>query len=156
MSLLKSIIAFFTNPIADFTGSYRERKRIASEMAASIATAEGNLKIARLTAETNRLISTENNDTDYDMQVLKNRKNTYMDEIIITFFLVLFAMHFFKQTQPIMQSGWLAMGYQGAPWYFEFIIVGIAVSTLGLMRLFRIFFRAKEKNKPDKPEVQKP
>ena len=35
------------------------------------------------------------------------------------------------------------MGYTGAPWYFEFIIVGIAVSTLGLMRLFRPFWRVR-------------
>ena len=119
-------------------------------MAASIATAECNLKIAKFKAEESRLLNTANNDTDYDMQVLKNRKNTYMDEIIITFFLALFAMHFIERTQPYMQSGWLAMGYKGAPWYFEFIIVGIAISTLGLMRLFRVFFRAKEndKNKP--------
>ena len=147
MSLLTSIFSFFTNPIADLTGGYRERKRIASEMAAQIATAECNLRLAKFKAEENRLISTENNDTDYDMQVLKNRKNTYMDEIIITFFLTLFAMHFLPSTQPIMLQGWVAMGYKGAPWYFEFIIVGIAVSTLGLMRLFRIFFRAKEKGK---------
>jgi len=39
-----------------------------------------------------------------------------------------------------MAAGWQAMGYQGAPWYFEFVIVGIAVSTLGLMRLFRAFW----------------
>jgi len=147
MPWIKSIFSFFSDPIADLTGGYRERKRIAAEMAATMATAECNLKLAKFKAEENRLLNTENNDTDYDMQVLKNRKNTYMDEIIITFFLVLFAMHFIERTQPYMQSGWLAMGYQGAPWYFEFILVGIAVSTLGLMRLFRVFFRAKEKDK---------
>ena len=86
MSWLKSIFSFLTDPIADLTGGYRERKRIASEMAASIATAECNLKIAKFKAEESRLLNTANNDTDYDMQVLKNRKNTYMDEIIITFF----------------------------------------------------------------------
>lgn len=32
------------------------------------------------------------------------------------------------------------MDYKGAPWYFEFVIVGIAVSKLGLMRLFRAFW----------------
>ena len=147
MPWLKSIFSFLTDPIADLTGGYRERKRISSEMAASIATAECNLKIAKFKAEETRLLNTENNDTDYDMQVLKNRKNTYMDEIIIIFFLALFAMHFLPSTQPIMLKGWIAMGYKGAPWYFEFIIVGIAVSTLGLMRLFRVFFRAKEKDK---------
>jgi hypothetical protein len=147
MPWLKSLVSFFTNPIADLTGGYRERKRIASETAGNIATAESNLKIAKFKAEENRLLNSENNDTDYDMQVLKNRKNTYMDEIIIVFFLALFAMHFLPGTQPIMLKGWTAMGYKGAPWYFEFIIVGIAVSTLGLMRLFRIFFRSKEKDK---------
>lgn len=147
MNILTSVLSFFTNPIADLTGGYRERKRIASEMAASIATSECNLKIAKFDAESNRLANSEGNDADYDMQVLKNRKNTYMDEIIIAVFLVLFIMHFIPSTQIYMAAGWKAMGYKGAPWYFEFIIVGIAVSTLGLMRLFRVFFKAKEDNK---------
>ena len=39
------------------------------------------------------------------------------------------------------------MGYKGAPWYFEFVIVGIAVSTLGLMRLFRAFWGGRSNSK---------
>jgi len=147
MSIFTSVLSFFTNPIADLTGSYRERKRIASEMASSIATSECKLKIAKFDAEANRLAKSEGNDADYDIQVLKNRKNTYMDELIIAVFLALFIMHFVPSTQVYMAAGWQAMGYEGAPWYFEFIIVGIAVSTLGLMRLFRVFFKAKEDNK---------
>jgi hypothetical protein len=78
-------------------------------MAASIATAEGNLKLAKLDAESKRLANQEGNDADYDQQVLKNRRELIMDEIIITVFL------------------------------------GIAVSTLGLMRLFRAFWGARRK-----------
>jgi len=52
-------------------------------------------------------------------------------------FLGLFIANFIPQLQPYMANGWQTMGYKGAPWYFEFVIVGIAVSTLGLMRLFR-------------------
>jgi len=54
-------------------------------------------------------------------------------------FLGLFIANFIPQLQPYMANGWQTMGYKGAPWYFEFVIVGIVVSTLGLMRLFRVF-----------------
>jgi len=43
-------------------------------MAASIATAEGNLKLAKLDAEAKCLANQEGNDADYDLQVLKNRR----------------------------------------------------------------------------------
>ncbi|MGR6779664.1 hypothetical protein ACU5B6_08545 [Moritella viscosa] len=143
MSWITSLFSFISAPIADLSGSYRERKRIAAEMAASIATAEGNLKLAKLDAEAKRLANQEGNDADYDLQVLKNRRESIMDEIIITVFLGLFIAHFVPQLQPYMANGWRAMGYKGAPWYFEFVIVGIAVSTLGLMRLFRAFWGSK-------------
>jgi len=111
-------------------------------MAASIATTEGNLK---LDAEAKHLANQKGNDSDYDLQVLKNRRVSIMDEIIITVFLGLFIAHFILQLQQYMANGWQAMGYKGAPWYFEFVIVSIAVSTLGLMRLFRAFWGSKGK-----------
>ncbi|GGI85936.1 hypothetical protein [Shewanella gelidii] len=143
MKWLTSVLQFFTNPVADLTGSYRERKRIAAEMAADIATAESNLKIAELNNKARRLEAQENNDSSYDNIVLANRRDTLMDELIIIVFLGLFLAHFVPELQPYMHSGWSAMGYNGAPWYFEFVIVGIAVSTLGLMRLFRVFWQLK-------------
>jgi len=81
MSWITSLFSFISAPIADLSGSYRERKRIAAEMAASIATAEGNLKLAKLDAESKRLANQEGNDADYDLQVLKNRRESIMDEI---------------------------------------------------------------------------
>lgn len=147
MGWIKSFFSFLTNPIADLAGGYRERKRIAAEMAAGIATAEGNLKIAKFNAQAKRLENQEQNDSDYDQTVLNNRRETLMDELIIIVFLGLFLCHFVPDLQPYMAKGWGAMGYDGAPWYFEFVIVGIAVSTLGLMRLFRAFWRLRPNTK---------
>ncbi|WP_394131646.1 hypothetical protein [Shewanella maritima] len=143
MSWISGLLSFLTNPIADLTGGYRERKRIAAENAADIAKAEISQKIAKINAKTERLKQRESNDNDYDMQVLQNRRDSLMDEIVIGVFLCLFLMHFVPALQPYMTGGWLAMGYDGAPWYFEFVIVGIAVSTLGLMRLFRAFWQVR-------------
>jgi len=147
MGWLKTLVSFITDPIADFTGGYVERKRIAAEMAADVARAENNFKIAQFNAKAKRCMQAEQNDADYDFLVLKNRDKTIMDEVIILFFLGLFVCHFIPAMQPYMHKGWQAMGYEGAPWYFEFVIVGIAVSTLGLMRLFRAFWGSKNVNK---------
>lgn len=143
MGWIKTLVEFFTNPVADLTGSFRERKRIAAEMAASVATAEMNLKIAQFNAQAKRCELVEQNDADYDLIVLRNRDKSKMDEVIILFFLGLFICHFIPAMQIYMAQGWQAMGYTGAPWYFEFVIVGIAVSTLGLMRLFRSFWGSR-------------
>ncbi|MCF2826909.1 MULTISPECIES: hypothetical protein [unclassified Pseudoalteromonas] len=144
MGLLSKVLSFFTNPVADLTGGYRERKRIAAETAAAVASAEANFKIAQFNAKARRCEQAEQNDSDYDLLVLKNRDKTFMDEVIILFFLTLFICHFIPKMQPFMAAGWKAMGYTGAPWYFEFVIVGIAVSTLGLMRLFRAFWTKRK------------
>ncbi|WP_368880647.1 hypothetical protein [Shewanella algae] len=146
MGWLSSLFGFLTNPIADLTGGYRERKRIAAETAGAIASAEANLKIAKFTAQAKREERQDVSDTDYDLAVMQNRRFTLMDELIIIVFLGMFISHFVPNLQPYMQGGWVAMGYQGAPWWFEFVIVGIVVSTLGLMRLFRAFWgREREK-----------
>ncbi|HEA15345.1 MAG TPA: hypothetical protein ENH88_02625 [Pseudoalteromonas prydzensis] len=147
MGWIKSVLSFITDPIADLTGGYVERKRIAAEMAADVARAENNFKIAQFNAKAKRCMQAEQNDADYDLLVLKNRDKTMMDEVIILFFLGLFIGHFIPAMQPYMQKGWQAMGYNGAPWYFEFVIVGIAVSTLGLMRLFRVFWGGRSNSK---------
>lgn len=143
-NIFTNLFSFITNPVADIVGGWQARKKIAAETTANIATAESNLKLARLNAQTKRAEKQESNDADYDQTVLNNRRETYMDELIIITFLGLFLCHFIPVMQPYMQGGWQAMGYKGAPWYFEFVIVGIAVSTLGLMRLFRAFWQVKE------------
>lgn len=143
MSIITAIISFFSAPVAELVGGYREQKRIAAESAASIAQAKTQLKVAKLEAAAERERTQAQNDNDYDLAALNNRRSSYMDEIIIFTFLGLYIAHFIPQLQPYMSGGWSAMGYDGVPWYFEFIMVGISVSTLGLMRLFRAFWQVK-------------
>ncbi|OEG72314.1 hypothetical protein BEL05_04875 [Shewanella colwelliana] len=146
MGWLKSVLSFLTNPIADLTGGYRERQRIAAEMTADVATAENNLKIAKFNAKAKRLEKQEDNDFNYDQQVLENDANSVFPEIVKLYFIVIFSLHFIPQMQPYMAKGWEAV--RAAPWYFEFIMIGLVVSTFGLMRLFRAFWRQKEEKKP--------
>jgi len=54
MGWLKTLVSFITGLIADITGGYVERKRIAAEMAADVARAENNFKIAQFEAKARR------------------------------------------------------------------------------------------------------
>jgi hypothetical protein len=54
MGWLKTLVSFITGLIADITGGYVERKRIAAEMAADVARAENNFKIAQFEAKAKR------------------------------------------------------------------------------------------------------
>ena len=57
----------------------------------------------------------------------------------IIIFMGLFICHFIPDMQPHMAAGWAAM--DKAPLMFQFAIFGILISTLGLMRLFKIMFK---------------
>lgn len=135
---IAGLFSVITSPIADISGSYRERKRIAAESASVIAKAEVDLKLSELKAKEKRFHAEFIADNDYDLKVLDNRNKTAMDELLIGVWLTIFACHFFPLSQSYMHGGWQAMGYESVPWWFEFGMVGILVSTLGLMRLFKL------------------
>ena len=139
--MLSKFISFFTNPIADIVGGWQARKTIAATTAANVATLDGELKVAQIQAKIDRTKRQDDADISYDMQVLRNRALSIMDNILIFFWLVVFSLHFIPQYAETMQAGWIAIGK--APWWFQFGMVGILVSTLGLMRLFRMFTENK-------------
>ena len=139
IDILDKAVSFFTAPVATLVGGYNERKTIAAQSAREIAQAETELKVTKIKAEQTRIQKEADSDVDYDMQVLRNRNKTLMDELLIIVFVGLFLAHFVPSLQPYMAGGWVAMGYEGAPWWFEFAIVGILISTLGLFRLFKFF-----------------
>lgn len=139
MAWVSKLLSFFTNPLADVVGGWNERKNIAAKSTAEIAEAEVNLKVTKLVTKARQLEREAEMDFDYDTQVLKNRNNTFADELIIIIWFVVFIMHFIPGTQPYMNAGWVAMGYIGGPaWWFEFGMVGILVSTLGLFRVLKL------------------
>lgn len=143
MSLWGGLIGKVVDGVATVTTSYNARKQAKQEGAVTLAMKKMELKFAKIERKIGVVRQKEQNDSDYDMQVLRNRQTTWADEVLIVITLGIWLMHFIPQTQPYMASGWEAMGYNGVPYWFEFVIIGIFVSTLGLMRLFRLFFARK-------------
>lgn len=137
MDLFSGLINFITKPFADIVGSWQGRKTAAAKIVNELALLEGDLKKARLTADIRRIENRDNADADYDQKVLDNRKYTIIDDLLIVFWLVIFIMHFIPNYATKMAAGWTAIGK--APWWFQFGMLGILVSTLGLMRLFRMY-----------------
>lgn len=141
MGVLSKIIGFFTNPFADIVGGWQGRKTAAAATVNELALLNGNLKKARVTAEIRRTENQDDADSGYDQKVLDNRKHTIMDDILIVFWLAVFLAHFIPDYAPKMAAGWTAI--DKAPWWFQFGMLGILVSTLGLMRLFRMYTENK-------------
>ncbi len=136
MAIFTAIAALLSSGI----GAYRDVQKQDSEARLKVMDAKAELKLAKLAGETQRYLVSAENDASYDNNVLKNRRFTYADELIIGVWLSIFIGHFIPPLQPYMAGGWAAMGYTtGPPWWFEFGMVGILVSTLGLMALFKIW-----------------
>lgn len=141
MGVFSSVVSFFTKPFAEIVGGWQGRKNAAAATVNELALLEGDLKKALVTADIRRIENQDNADSDYDQKVLDNRKYTIMDDILIVFWLAVFLAHFIPDYAPKMAAGWTAIGK--APWWFQFGMLGILVSTLGLMRLFRMYTENK-------------
>jgi hypothetical protein len=136
MSLFTSILS----PLSSLASSWSERRTTKLKGKIKLEEAKWDLKVARVKSKAQEVMIENTRDFDYDLQVLKNRNNTIADEIIICLWVVVFALHFIPSTQGLMASGWEAMGYHDSlPWWFEFGMVGILVSTLGLMRVLKLW-----------------
>ena len=146
--------------VGGIVGKYQAGKAVKTKSAARIAEKEADLEVARLDAEVKRIGDNSSADADYDLQVLRNRDKSWIDEILICVFIGLFVLPFLDAVQATIYSGeliglaeavrqgWAAHGYEdGAPWWFEFVMVGIAVSTLGLFRLLRLWMGWMKKPK---------
>lgn len=140
MAIWSALAGSIVKGVSGFVERRQEHAKIKTAGKLKIASAKIEFKVAKWQARATRLAAKESNDASYDMQVLKNREHSYADEFLIGMMMLLFLMHFVPVMQPYMVKGWAAMGYSGVPWWFEFVMVGIFVSTLGLMRLFRLFW----------------
>ena len=147
----------------EIVGRYQGRKKAKAESAAKISEKRSELEVARIEAEINRTQRLDNSDTDYDIQVLRNRERSWADEVLIALFAGIWILPFFDALQATwtgqmlglaeaVAAGWRAHGYDGAPWWFEFAMVGILVSTLGLFRLLRLW---RGKHTPSEPKQPK-
>ena len=139
------MLNFLIGPImklgTSLASDWSARKTVKEQSKILIAEKEVDLKIAKIDAAIKRQTTELARDNDYDMQVLRNRDKTYADEAIIFLWFAVFIAHFLPYTQPYMAEGWSSMGYTDGPaWWFEFGMVGILVSTLGLMRILKLLY----------------
>jgi hypothetical protein len=146
------MLQFLIKPLlsvgAKLAGDWSARKSVAAASKVKVAEKRVDLQVAKIEAKIRQTQVEMSRDADYDMQVLKNRQGSYADEFIIVTWFVVFLAHFMPYLQPYMKSGWAAMGYTTGPaWWFEFGMVGILVSTLGLMRVLRLMLGKMKKDK---------
>lgn len=141
-----TVIGTIAAPIVGIFQTDAETKQIEKEGTLKLKKAKIRLKQAKVEAKiadqearSKHALAQQGNDISYDMQVLRNRATSWLDELIVSAFVLLIALHFIPATQPYMASGWRSMGYDSAPWWLEFAILGILVSTLGLMGVLRVF-----------------
>lgn len=150
MNWFKGIIDFITQPVTEIVGGWQARKTAAAKSKQKMAELDIELKVTKIKgqialeaattqAQIARVKRNDEADADYDSKVLDNRKFTIADELLIALFSVTYLLHFVPHIQPYMASGWKAMGYSGVPWWYEFAMVLILVSTLGGMRLLRMW-----------------
>ncbi len=135
MSLFSSIIGFISKPLEVWIDKSESRKYMKTEGKLAITKAEVAFKVAQFQAKSERLMRNDQVDADYDMAAQSEKRHTLADEILLVCTIILVSCHFIIPES--MAEGWAAMGYTDAPWWLEFIIVGIYISVFGLMRLFR-------------------
>jgi hypothetical protein len=139
MKIIFDFLGSIIRPIIGIFDIDAETRKIKTEGRHKIASAKINLKVAKINAKSKIEDTRATNDISYDMQVLMNRSKSVTDDILLMAFVLLVICHFIPPMQPYMRNGWDAMGYSHAPWWLEFGIVGILVSTLGLMGVIRLF-----------------
>jgi len=140
-------ISAIVDAVGGWAQSREKTQQVRAEANVRTEEAKANRVIARIEADTAVEIARgaaatkmDEHIQDYDLQVLRNRQRSIIDEVMIVGLGFLVLAHFIPYTQPFMREGWGAMGYAaGAPWWFEMVIVIAFVSTLGGMRVLKLF-----------------
>lgn len=135
--MLGEVLSFLARPVTAWVEGRESRKYMKEEGKLEITKAKVAFEVAKYQSQAERLLKNDEVDAEYDRQAQLERRYTIADEILIVCVIVLVGAHFFFPAS--LAAGWAAMGYSSAPWWLEFIIVGIFVSVFGLMRLFRAF-----------------
>ena len=115
-------------------------KTMKAEGKFKIEKAKLDFKLAKLNAESERVKRESEMDMTYDLIALKQKKYTWADEFILVSFFSILLLTFIPYTQKAMSIGWIALN--NAPWWFEFGLVGMLVSTFGLKGVLRELLNA--------------
>jgi uncharacterized ion transporter superfamily protein YfcC len=136
-NIIGNLVGSVVGTVGDVVKKDQQIKEIKAKGKLSIEQAKIDLNVAKLTAQIKQQQAQAQNDMTYDMQVLKNRRESILDDIIVIAYIMIVILTFIPVTQATMAAGWEALN--DTAWWFEFGIVGILVSTLGLKDVLRIF-----------------
>jgi len=136
-NIIGNLVGSVVGTVGDVVKKDQQIKEIKEKGKLDIQQAKIDLNVAKLKAQIKQQETQAANDMTYDMQVLKNRRESFIDEFIILGFFIIMILTFIPATQATMAQGWKALNETA--WWFEFGIVGILVSTLGLKDVLRIF-----------------
>lgn len=106
-------------------------------------TAKVKNQIALDEAKTNASITIKQKDADatndIDLITIKNQRYTWTDEYFKVVFTLPFILMFIPPLQPYIISGFEGFDTSTPEWY-KYIIYGIAISELGMRRIFMKLF----------------
>lgn len=122
-------------------GTYQERKTQAKQIEGELSKDRLEYKKAKIKAKTDRVLQIGQESHSYDMQVLKNRQTTWLDEILGGAIILMTMLAFIPGTQEYVRLGWQAVSE--APFWFQFAWYTLIVSTLGGMTVLRILMGNK-------------
>jgi hypothetical protein len=128
-----AIMNFLGGPFTGWVEGHQSRKYMKEEGRLDIKKAEVAFKVAEFSSKAERLTKSDQADSDYDLAAQREKRYTIADEVLM---LCVIAMVICTFIFPAA----MALGYAAlaaAPWYIEFLVVGVYISVFGLMRLFR-------------------
>lgn len=102
------------------------------------------LERARHEAKVDRIKRGDETESDYDLEALKQSKNSWADELLIIWLLVIVSLVFIPSLQPFVIAGFEALNT--LPYWVEICLVGAFASKLGLRWLIsgRTLFNRKK------------
>jgi uncharacterized ion transporter superfamily protein YfcC len=134
---ITAVLSFIAKPFADAVGNWQARKNMVVQR--ETAKVESQLRIEEATSNAiiHRVQTADDNDFLLDIRAQENKKTSFIDELLIIYWLSIVTMHFIPATQPYMFDGWDAI--EKAPMWFQIGIIIIMVTTMGGMRILRLF-----------------
>tara|TARA_R110002049_G_scaffold121289_1_gene276020 strand:- start:1610 stop:2041 length:432 start_codon:yes stop_codon:yes gene_type:complete len=140
-----AIMNFLGGPFTGWVEGRQARKYMKEEGRLEIKKAEVALRVAEFTSKADRLAKSDLADSEYDLAAQREKRYTIADEVLMLCTIVMVVCTFLFPAP--MALGYAAL--QAAPWWVEFMVVGVYISVFGLMRLFRAWspFNKSKENK---------
>lgn len=123
-------------------GSYFNKRQ---EVKAQASERVAELEMARHLSKVEAVKRGDTTESDYDLLVLKQAQNTWIDEVMILWVLAIVTCLFIPALAPYAVAGFTALS--GVPLWFQTVFVGCFIAKLGLRFLFsgRTLFGSKVK-----------